>query len=272
VRIADMALWSKFLRRMTGEREPDSVAHHQAIDPARIEKVLASIETQQPSSDALKDQLFGLMASAQMEGDPTSRMKLWLEKQTAEVVDAVAQSLNWDHAEDVIIWLLQRKKTDVATAVKLFMKSEPSYFIKNPERHSDSFEVRVYKTFSSNWIAGHYASGTIGYDPSKPTYSNDDIIKIWGSLEVKAQSGELIDFSKINDLRFIEEFEKTQQDLLAKNQFNGPLLRGLRGPFEGPEPKDLGDYFRNDKEGYFTLRSLLGGLGSMLIETDGDGR
>jgi hypothetical protein len=282
-----MSFFSDLIAKLFGKSSPGTNDTTQGIDPARIARVM------NPAAVAKRDELLHQVFDGRAVGQPigtyvpkakqdpkgplalhltpAERMKIWLSQQKSEVIDAVSQSLNWDEAEEVILWLLKRKKTDAATAVKLFMKSEPAYYaIDGVTLDEGDFAKDVIDAFSSNWIAGHYARGTVGYDPSKPTYSNDDLIKIYGSTEVKDQSGKIIDFSSISDLRNIEELQRKEVEKRASGKLPWPPLHGLEGPFEGPEPKEASEYFKNDREGLFTLRFLMAGLGTWFVGDEFD--
>jgi Domain of unknown function (DUF4274) len=282
-----MGFLSDLVARLKGKSS--SLTNDQAplIDPARVSRVLNETNSRQKTSDALLGKLFEANAAAHPVGvyvkpsvkdprgplslhlNPAERMTIWLSKQRPEIVDAVAQQLNWDQAEEVILWVLKNKKTDAATAVKLFMKSEPAYYAIDGVRPPDGYIKQIMDAFSSNWIAGQYARGTVGYDPAKPTYSKDDLLKIYGTTEVKDKSGKAIDFSAISDLRSIEELNRAEREKRSSGKLPWPPLSGLEGPFAGPEPKqDISEYFMHDQEGYFTLRLLLGGLGTWIMDTD----
>jgi Domain of unknown function (DUF4274) len=190
----------------------------------------------------------------------SERMKIWLSLQKPEVVDAVAQSLNWDEAEEVILWLLKRKKTDAATALKLFMKSEPAYYaIDGVTLRDGDFAKDVIDAFSSNWTTGQYAKGNVGYDPAEPKYTRDQLIEIYGRPEVKNSFGDVETF---NGLTVIKEIEHIELDKRSAGKLPWPPLLNLRGPFTGPKPLEAIEYFKNDREGLFTLRFLLAGLGT----------
>jgi Domain of unknown function (DUF4274) len=240
------------------------------------------------ANEKLRQRMFSAMAEAQSNTSnsptiayrkdaalslhltPAERMINWLSRQNPEVVDAVSKSLNWDQAEEVILWILRQPKTDAATAVKLFMLSEPAYYAIDDVRPPQGFTKNVIDAFSSNWIAGKYGRGHVGYDPKKPKYSNDDLIKMYGTTEVKAKNGNIIDFSAINDLKDIEDLKRIEVEKRSSGKLPWPPMHGLEGPFDGPEPKETFEYFKGDREGLFTLRLLLGGLGTWSIGEEFD--
>lgn len=180
---------------------------------------------------------------------PAQRMINWLKTQPADVVDATAQHLNWDQAEDVILWLLEQPTTNAATAVKLFMRSEPVCYADSkaddPYYDVDPFVEKVAQTFAANWTASRYARGGVGYDPSD--------VSPYGT----------------SDIFFINELNEA----LAKHRANGlyplPALPGLAGPFEGPRPKEFDDYLKAfGRSELFFVRFLFAGLGTWIIDDD----
>jgi hypothetical protein len=180
---------------------------------------------------------------------PAKRMINWLETQPAEVVDAAAQNLNWDRAEEVVLWLLGQSSTDAATAVKLFMRAEPAYYVRskadNPSYGAAGFEEKVIQTFAAHWTAGRYARGGVGYDPSEVTpYGSSDVF-------------------------FIKELN----ELTAKQSSEGvnplPTLPGLAGPFKGPKPRELEVYLKQKGRGeLFLARFLFAGLGTWIVDEE----
>jgi hypothetical protein len=279
-----MGFFSELITKLKSKWANDK-AH--AIDSARMARVMNPAAV--AKRDELLHQVFDGMGVAQPIGTfvpkakqdpkgplalhltPAERMKIWLSKQKPEVVDAVSKSLNWDQAEEVILWILKRPKTDAATAVKLFMLSQPAcYAIDGVTLDEGDFAKDVIDAFSANWTAGKYGRGSVGYDPSKPIYSNDDLIKIYGSTEVKDQSGKIIDFSSISDLRHIEELNRFEVEKRSAGKLPWPPLHGLEGPFDGPEPKEQFEYFKGDREELFTLRFLQAGLGTWSIGDEFD--
>lgn len=271
-----MGLFSDLFARLKGKSATSVNEQSQSIDPTRISRMLNNTTGNPKPRDKLLEKLLDANTAAFPIGSyvkpsikdpngplalhltPVERMKIWLSNQKPEVVDVVAQELNWDQAEEVILWILGNKKTDVATAVKLFMKSEPAYYAMKGVELRD-FAKDVIETFSANWDAGNYVRGTVGYDPRKPSP---------GSIEIKDKNGNIIDTS---DFFFIDEFNRAQLDQRSSGALPWPFLQGLEGPFVGPEPKgDVSEYFKNDREGYFTLRFLLGGLGTWIMDDEID--
>lgn len=178
---------------------------------------------------------------------PSRRMINWLKTQPPGVVDAFAQHLNWDRAEEVILWLLAQPTTDAATAVKLFMRAEPAYFIEaNTEKHSDKepeFEQQIIQIFTANWAANKYARGGVGYDPSEVT-----------------------EFGT-SDIFFINELNETITKLRSKGLGPLPHLPGLAGPFKGPQPRELELYLNDmDRSELFFVRFLFAGLGTWIAD------
>ena len=172
----------------------------------------------------------------------------WLETQPAHIVDAAAENLNWDQAQEVVLWLLQQPTTDAATAVKLFMRAEPTCYVgsvaQDPDYDSPE-DKRVIETFTANWTANRYARGGVGYDPSEVT--------LFGT----------------SDIFFINELN----DDLEKQRSNGvhvlPPLPGLAGPFKGPRPKELNEYLKALGRGeLFLARYLFAGLGTWILDDE----
>ncbi len=180
---------------------------------------------------------------------PAQRMINWLKTQPADVVDAAAQNLNWDRAEEVVLWLLSQPSTDAATAVKLFMRAEPACYVdskaKDPSYEAAEFDESVALTFAANWTANRYARGGVGYDPSE--------VCPYGS----------------SDIFFINELNED----IAKHGANGiyplPPLPGLAGPFKGPKPHELEVYLKAQGRGeLFFVRYLFAGLGTWMLDDD----
>lgn len=178
---------------------------------------------------------------------PAQRMINWLKTQPADVVDATAEHLNWDQAEEVVLWLLSQPTTDAATAVKLFMRSEPVFYVDSkvddPSYDVDPHVEAVVQTFAANWTANRYARGGVGYDPSD--------VSPYGT----------------RDIFFINELN----DALAKHRANGnhplPLLPGLEGPFQGPRPMDFDVYLSGQgRSELFFVRFLFAGLGTWIMD------
>jgi hypothetical protein len=180
---------------------------------------------------------------------PARRMINWLATQPADVVDAAAQYLNWNQAEDVVLWLLGQSTTDAATAVKLFMRAEPADYVRtkadNPSYEYDAYPEKVIQTFAVNWTADGYARGGVGYDPSEVTpYGSSDIF-------------------------FINEFKEFTAKLSSGGVNPLPILSGLEGPFSGPKPKDIDVYLKQKGRGeLFLVRFLFAGLGTWMTDED----
>lgn len=270
-----MGLLSDLIARISGKSRAND--HDLSVSGARISKVLASASETKLTHDKLRDQLFEARAAAFPIGSydkpavrdpsgplalhlsPEERLKIWLSKQTPEVVDSVACILNWDFAEDVILWLLSRHETDSATAVKLFMRSEPGYYaLESAELEAGSFAHNVIKAFSANWTAGKYRRGGVGYDPKEPQP---------GSIEIKDKNGKVIDTSDFVSIKELADIEVAKR---SSGLLPWPPLHGLQGPFPGPKPRELSDCFKNDKTSYYTVRFLLGGLGTWIMDSEID--
>ena len=210
-----------------------------AIDPGRLRRVLNGGRVGAIARD------FGLLKSL----SPAQRMINWLKTQPAEIVDAAAQTLNWSQAEEVVLWLLKQPTTDAATAVKLFMRSEPAFYVEgkagNPSYDADSFDENVILTFASNWTANRYARGGVGYDPR-----------------------ELSEFGT-SDMFYISELIETMDQCGSKGAYPIPNLPGLAGPFQGPRPKQLETYLKERGRGeLFFVRYLYAGLGTWILDDD----
>lgn len=180
---------------------------------------------------------------------PAERMINWLKTQPAEVVDAAAQNLNWDRAEEVVLWLLRQPATDAATAVKLFMRAEPAWYVsskaEDPSYEASEFDENVILSFAANWTANRYARGGVGYDPSE--------VSPYGS----------------SDIFYINELNED----IAKHGANGirplPTLPGLAGPFKGPRPKELEAYLKSQgRSELFFVRFLFAGLGTWIFDEE----
>jgi Domain of unknown function (DUF4274) len=207
------------------------------IDAQRIERALNRGHARLAARD------FGILAAQ----SPAMRMINWLKTQPACVVDAAALNLNWDRAEEVIIWLLDQSTTDAATAIKLFMRTAPSYYVSRKAQDL-AYEASVYtetaiQSFAANWTANRYSQGGVAYDPSE--------ITPFGS----------------SDIFYINELN----DLLEKQRSNGvhilPNLSGLEGPFNGDKPKDIDVFLKEKgKSEYFLVRFLFAGLGTWIVD------
>ena len=180
---------------------------------------------------------------------PADRMVNWLKMQPPEVIDAAAENLNWDQAEEVVLWLLRQSTTDAATAVKLFMRAEPAFYVdskaKDPSYEASAFDEAVIMTFATNWVANRYARGGVGYDPRE--------VSPYGT----------------SDIFYINELNED----LAKHRANGihplPPLPGLAGPFKGPKPKALEVYLKaQGRSELFLVRYLFAGLGTWILDDD----
>jgi hypothetical protein len=213
----------------------------------RTDKVLEAMKL---ARRAPRPSEWSLTGPLSMHLSPTERMMEWLKLQKPEVVDAVASQLNWDQSEEVILWLLNQPTTDAATAVKLFMMSQPSYYAIDDADPVDGVAKEVIDTFAANWLAGGYARGTVGYDPA----------------EIKLRIGG-VDFSDIADINELADIEVKKR---ASGRLPWPPLHGLAGPFMGPKPKEIEEYFADDQHELFTVRFLLGGLGTWLHEPSWD--
>ena len=180
---------------------------------------------------------------------PAQRMINWLKTQPADVVDAAAQNLNWDRAEEVVLWLLSQPTTDAATAVKLFMRAEPACYVyskaEDPSFEPSEFDENVILSFAANWRANRYARGGVGYDPSE--------VCPYGS----------------SDIFFINELNEDIANYGANGIHPLPPLPGLAGPFRGPKPKELEAYLRaQGRSELFFVRFLFAGLGTWIFDDD----
>jgi hypothetical protein len=180
---------------------------------------------------------------------PAERMINWLKTQPAEVVDAAAANLNWDRAEEVVLWLLAQPTTDAATAVKLFMRAEPAFYVdskgQDPSYEAEEFVEKVVLTFAANWTANRYARGGVGYDPRE--------VSPYGS----------------SDIFFINELNEDIAKYAANGSYPLPQLPGLAGPFNGPKPKELEVYLKaRGRSELFFVRYLYAGLGTWITDDD----
>lgn len=222
-----------------------SVAPNLAKAPAQASRAASAIHNERIAR--VLNGATAQIVSSIKQLSPAKRMIHWLGSQPAEVVDAAAQNLNWSQAEEVVLWLLGRPTTDAATAVKLFMRAEPAFYVDqkadNPSCAYTEFDEQVILTFAANWTANRYARGGVGYDPSE--------VSPYGS----------------SDIFFINELNEN----LAKHRANGihplPPLPGLRGPFAGPVPKELEAYFDAlSRDEFFLVRFLFAGLGTWIMD------
>jgi hypothetical protein len=242
-----MGVLSGLFARLTGRSSHAASDDASAINAGRALRVLGKPQTKFGEVRAVSSEHQGPLSK---HLSPAERMIEWLKLQKPDVVDAVAVQLNWDQAEDVILWLLKQPTTDAATAVKLFMMSEPSYYAIDDADPIHGVAKEVIDTFSANWIAGRYARGTVGYDPK----------------EIKVRIGD-VDISDIADLNELADIEVQKR---ASGSLPWPPLHGLVGPFMGPKPKEIEEYFADDQHELFTVRFLLGGLGTWLHEPSWD--
>lgn len=209
------------------------------VDPERFRRVMNS------GRASATAQNLGRLKSL----SPAKRMTHWLATQPAEVVDAAAQNLNWDHAGEVVLWLLDQPTTDSATAVKLFMRAEPAYYLggkaENPSYRADKIVEKAIRTFAAHWTAGFYARGGVGYDPTEVTpYGSSDVF-------------------------YINEFNELAAKLTSEGVNPLPPLPGLAGPFEGPRPGDIDAYLKAKGRGeLFLARYLFAGLGTWMLDED----
>ena len=240
--MSDYAFWINWFRNVTPKLSGAPQASSKgppAHDTERFKRVLNG-GAARPTVQNL-----GLVKSL----SPAQRMINWLKTQRADVVDVAAQNLNWDQAEEVVLWLLSQPTTDAATAVKLFMRAEPAYYVEskaeNPSYEAAEFDEKMILSFAANWTANRYARGGVGYDPSEVTpYGSSDIF-------------------------FINELN----EIIAKHRANGihplPPLPGLEGPFKGPKPNDLDVYLKaQGRSELFFVRFLFAGLGTWILDED----
>lgn len=210
-----------------------------AYDAERIKRVMKVA----PANSLALD--FGRIKSR----SPAERMIDWLKTQPAEIVDAAAEILNWDQAEEVVLWLLAQPTTDAATAVKLFMRAEPACYIytkaENPAHEYTEFDENVILTFAANWTGKRYARGGVAYDPTE--------VSPYGS----------------SDIFFINELNEDMAKLRASGIHLLPQLPGLAGPFKGRKPMEFQDYMDAlGRDEFFLVRFLFAGLGTW-ITNDG---
>ena len=240
--MSNYAFWINWFRKESANLSSASQAKSKGApgyDAERFGRVLNGEAARKPGQN------LGLVKSL----TPAQRMINWLKMQPADVVDAAAQNLNWDRAEDVVLWLLSQPTTDAATAVKLFMRAEPAFYVESkaedPLYEPEEFVEKVVLSFASNWTANRYARGGVEYDPSEVTP--------FGS----------------NDIGFINELN----DDIAKYGANGifplPPLPGLAGPFNGPRPKELENYLKaQGRSELFFVRFLFAGLGTWIFDEE----
>lgn len=231
--------WFRDVAPKATRAAPPAAGRAPVVDPERFRRVMNSGR----AGASLQD--LGRLKSL----SPARRMIHWLETQPAEVVDAAAQNLNWDQAGEVVPWLLDQPTTDSATAVKLFMRAEPAYYLiskaENPSYQADAFAERVIQTFAAHWTAGFYARGGVGYDPSEVTPHGS------------------------SDVFYIHEFNELTAKLMAEGVNPLPALPGLAGPYEGPRPGDIDVYLKAKGRGeLFLARYLFAGLGTWMLDGD----
>lgn len=240
--MSDPAFWINWFRSVKpeltgGARRGQTTTP--SYNPQRISRALNTAPVKAPVQD------FSRIRSL----SPAERMIDWLKAQPADVVDAAAAHLNWDQAEEVVLWLLARPATDAATAVKLFMRAEPAFYVDqkadDPSCDYTEFDEKVILTFAANWTANRYARGGVGYDPTE--------VSPYGS----------------SDIFFIDELNED----IAKHAANGihplPPLPGLAGPFQGRKPPDFEDYLRTlGRDELFLVRFLFAGLGTWIMDDD----
>ena len=238
--MGDVSRWIDWFRDATSKLPGVAPAGPQrapVVDAERVRRVVRPGSAASPVSD-----LRALNALS-----PAERMIGWLKTQSPQVVDVAAEVLNWDRAQDVILWLLAQPTTQAATAVKLFMRAEPAYYVsqkaKDPAYRADEAVEAVIQTFAAHWTADRYARGGVGYDPS--------VVTPYGS----------------SDVFYINELNQMMAELEARGVHPLPPLPGLAGPFDGPQPKPLDDYLAAMTQNeLFLLRYLFAGLGTWLAD------
>lgn len=238
--MSDHSLWTNWFRSATPKlADAQAPGGASAVATDRIARVIKRTDVSSTAQD-----LRWLKPLS-----PVERMIHWLKTQPAEVVDAAAQELNWDQAAEVILWLIRQPTTDAATAVKLFLRAEPAFYVDgkagDPSYNADEEAEKIILAFAANWSANRYARGGVGYDPA--------VVSPHGS----------------SDIFFINELT----DDLAKHRANGihpiPTLPGLAGPFKGPLPKELNFYMNAlSRDDLFLVRFLFAGLGTWIMDDE----
>jgi hypothetical protein len=94
----------------------------------------------------------------------------WLEREAGpDDWHDVAMRWNWDFGRDVLTWITRQKWCDRATALLLFWKSRPDYFVAFggvraavPEVNRDGFDF--VQELRSRWRAGDYVRAELHFD------------------------------------------------------------------------------------------------------------
>jgi hypothetical protein len=174
------------------------------------------------------------------------RMINWLLDKPAIILHAAASSLNWGFAGSSILWIVSQKKTDYATAAKLFLLSCPSNAF--PTQHGSELipansifdsGVVIRSTISGRWNTKNYSEGQVEYDVKKSD-----------------QHGLLL------------ELMDGERQFRSSALLPWESLIGIEGPFHGEQPKPILDYVRHSKEDYFRVTALFQDLGSNFGEID----
>ena len=165
-----------------------------------------------------------------------NRMIEWLRLQSPSIVDAAARELNWDFANDVLVWVLDQRTTDAATAARLFYMGEPSFYV--PTKRADGsliiekLDDDIIKTFVVNWSKDFYARGNISFKPRE-------------------------EFEHI-----VKELSEGEAEFRASGMIPWAPLMGIEGPFKGKKSKQLLEYFKTDRETEYRIRALFEDLGT----------
>lgn len=171
--MANYAFWIDWFRAESAKlrRKPSASPKSGTLyDADRIRRAVKS------RAGATTVRNFDLVRSA----SPAQRMIDWIKTLPTDVAHAAAEHLNWDQAGEVILWLVDQPTTDAATAVKLFLRAEPAFYVEfkaeDPDYEYEEFAERIILTFAANWTAGRYTHGGVGYDPSEVSpYGSSDI-------------------------------------------------------------------------------------------------
>ena len=167
------------------------------------------------------------------------RMIDWLKDKPSIIIHAIAEELNWDFSVDVVFAIANNVCTDEATAVLLFLRSNPSnhFPVKSSEgtfsRGTYGFGLNVPVALAENWNAGKFSKGNVEFNPL--TSQERPVLE------------ELLEGERLY----------RHLDLLP-----WPRMKGIEGPFNGESVKrDLFDYFTTDLNEHFRVRAMLEDLG-----------
>ncbi|WP_052248439.1 DUF4274 domain-containing protein [Chryseobacterium taiwanense] len=90
---------------------------------------------------------------------------------------------NWDDGVEVLLWIVNSNKCDKATALMIFWRACPDYYLEKEENELDVYEREInhlLKTIIESFKSNKFKRSIFSYNPQEDFEIEEDQILNWG--------------------------------------------------------------------------------------------